>query len=306
MTDERWKTVAIVLAVVVAGLGLLAIATSLPSGGSGSASPAASGQAGASSGGSGSSAASAGRSPSAGAGASVGASSLPAASPSTKAGASPTVAPGAPLAQVVLSDFRLDAKADPAGRTRTFTFKTDGPGDVTAKLTGKSPQGTTRFCLKVGSSKPLCRNWRSGTLTGTTSSKTQTTFVVTLIGVDITTPTVDLGLTFRAKAPSVILTNGRFDGTAPASDGYNGLAGRVKARTGGSLTTRADWGGKPFDYTYSLVDIAEPSAAGVFPGNGTGVDRTDPVTAGRWYGFSLVNAQVGVGTTPLTMTVAWK
>ena len=42
------------------------------------------------------------------------------------------------------------------------------------------------------------RNWSSGTLTGTTSAKGQTTFVVTLIGVNIATPTVDLSLSFPA------------------------------------------------------------------------------------------------------------
>ena len=301
MTEERWKTIAIVLAVVVAGLGLIAVATSLPSGAaSRTAAPSASAGS--------SGAIASGSRPSVEPSVAPSPSSeiTPKPSTSTAPSASPTVPPTAGLAQITFSNFRLDAKSDPAGHARTFTFKTDGPGKVTAKMTGRSPQGTTRLCLKVGSSTPLCRDWRSGTLTGTTSSKTQTTFVVTLIGVGIATPTVDLGLTFRSNSPAVTLTKGTFDGTAAAFDGYNGMSGKVKARSGGSITTKADWGGKPFDYTYSLVDLAEPTAGGVFPGNGTGIDRTDPVTPGHSIGFSLVNSETGVGSVPLTMTVAWK
>lgn len=303
MTDERWKTVAIVLAVVLAGLALIAVATSLPSG-SASKTAAPSVSAGSSSGAVAS--ASTGPSAKASAEASAGSTASPSASPSTGPSPSPTVPPTAGLAQITFSDFRLDAKSDPAGVARTFTFKTDGPGNVTAKLTAKSPQGTTRFCLKVGKTAPLCRDWRTGTLTGTTTSKSQTTFVVTMIGVGIATPTVDLSLAFRATAPAVTLTNGTFDGTAPAFAGYNGMGGKVKVRSGGSISTKADWGAKPFDYTYSLVDLTEPTAGGLFPGNGTGVDRTDPVSPSRSYGFSLVNSEAGVGTVPLTMTIAWK
>jgi hypothetical protein len=177
---------------------------------------------------------------------------------------------------------------------------------VTAKLTATSPKGTTRFCLRVGASAPLCRNWSGGTLKGITSAKGQTTFVVTLRGVGAATPTVDLALTFRAKSPSVTVTNARFDGTATEAKGYNGLNGRAKIRSGGQISVRADWGGKPFDYTYSLVDLAEPSAGGVFPGNGTGIDRTDPATPTHSYAFSLVNAETGFGRTPMSLVVAWK
>ncbi len=303
MTEAQWRTVAIVLAVVLAGLVGVIFVTGLPGGSSGpTASPSianASPSAGAASG-----------SPAGSAVPSVAPSAIgstaPSASASTGPSASPTVAPTAGLAQITFTDFRLDAAADAGGKARTFTFKTDGPGTVTAKLTAKSPQGTTRFCLRVGASTPLCRNWSGGTLKGITSAKGQTTFVVTLRGVGIATPTVNLGLTFRTKTPSVTVTNARFDGTASEAKGYNGLNGRAKIRSGGVISVRADWGGKPFDYTYSLVDLVEPSAGGVFPGNSTGIDRTDPATPTHNYGFSLVNAESGFGRTPMTMTVAWK
>lgn len=305
MTEARWRSVAIVLAAVLALALGVAISISLPSGATPGASSSATGSSpagppsGSSTTGPGTSGA-----PSASSEPGAVASSEPSASAPASPSPSPTIPP-APTAQVTFTDFRLDARGDPAGEPRTFTFKTDGAGKVTVKLTGKSPQGKTRMCLKVGSTAPLCRNWASGTLTGITSAKKQTTFVVTLIGVGISTPTVDLTLTFRAKAPSVTLTNGRFDGTAPEFDGYNGASGRVKIRTDGDLAVKAKWGGKPFDYAYQVVDLTAPAPGGFFPGNATGIDRTDPVTRAHTYGFSLTNGTAGLGTTPLTFTISW-
>jgi len=129
MTDERWKTVAIVLAVVLAGLALIVVATSLPSG-SPSKTAAPAGSAGPSSEAAASGPAGGSAPPS------TEASAAPATSPSASASAgpspSPTVPPTAGLAQITFSNFRLDAKSDSAGVARTFTFKTDGPGNVTA------------------------------------------------------------------------------------------------------------------------------------------------------------------------------
>lgn len=235
---------------------------------------------------------------------------LPSASPSEGASSSPSPSPSptpppAPLAQIVYADLKLDANADPGRQIRIFTFKTDGPATVTARLKLKSPKGTTRMCLTVGSSAPLCRSWASGTLTGITSSKKQTSFKVTLIGTGTFTPTVDLTLTFRAKAPSVSLQNARFDGTAPDAADFNGVSARVKIRADGSLAIKADWGGHAFDYTFDLIDLTEPTAGGSFPGNGTGIDRTDPVVASHQYSFRIANAETGFGRTGLSLVVSW-
>jgi hypothetical protein len=294
MTEERWRSVAIVLAVVLVLLVALTFWTSLPPGeGSATARPSSAGAASDNPG-----------SPSAPASPSEAASASPTDSPSASPSASASGTANAGVAQVTFSGFKLDAMDDPAGKARTFTFKTDGSGNVQAKLARKSPQGTTRFCLKVGATKPLCRNWSSGTLTGTTSATGQTTFVVTLIGVNIATPTVDLSLSFRARMPSVTLTNGRFDGTG--SGGYNGQSGKVKVRSLGTITVKTSWGTEPTDYSWSYVDLTDPSNTGVFPGNGTEIDRTDTVAPSRSYGFSLVNAAADTGPVPMTMTLAWR
>jgi hypothetical protein len=128
--------------------------------------------------------------------------------------------------------------------------------------------------------------------------------VVTLIGVGIATPTVDMRLIFRALNPSVKLTNGRFDGTT--ADGYNGLGGRVRVRSGGTLSVKATWGSAPTSYTWSYVDLTDATNTGVFPGNGTGIDRSDTVAPDRSYAFSLVNSAAGSGRVPLTMTLSWR
>jgi hypothetical protein len=305
MSEANWRASAIALAAVLVVLVAIAVVISLPAGTTGPGAtptgPIAGASAGASPGG-----------PSAPP--SIGPSALPSAAgsrapsppPPASPSASPTARPTAAWSQITFTDFRLDAASDADGKPRIFSFTTDGPGTVTARLVARNPKRTSRFCLRVGSSATICRNWLSGTLTGTTSAAGQTRFTVTLRGVGGATPTVDLALTFRSRAPSVTLTNGRFDGTASEAVGYNGMNGQVKVRTGGQISVKAGWGGKPFDYTYSLVDLADPTGGGVFPGNGTGIERTDPATATHTYGFGLVNGETGFGRTPMTMTIAWR
>ncbi len=300
MTEQRWRSVAIVLAVVLVGLVGLIFFTDLPGG-----SPSPTNQP---SFGLGSPSASAGGElPSGSPGSSVApsASVVPSASASTGPSASPTNQPTAAQNRITFTGVKLDARSDSNGKARTFTFRTDGPGSVTAKLIAKSSGGTTRFCLKVGANgTPVCRIWAAGTLTGLTSAKGKTTFSVTAIGQGSATPTVDVQLTFRALAPSVTVTNARFDGTD--SSAYNGLNGQLKVKAGGSIAVKATWGGHPFDYTYSLVDLTDPTGGGVFSGNGVGLERTDTETPDHQLAFSLVNSDAGFGITPLTMTVTWK
>ena len=297
MTEERWRNVAIGLGVVLAVLIVVIVATSLPGG---STSPTA-----APSGGSAAIASGSPATPSGPGTPTEAPTTTPAASPSPAAtpSASPAASPSAGFANISFTDFKLDAASDPSAKARTFTFKTDGPGSAKAKLSTKSPRGTTKFCLKVSNGTPICRTLASGTLTGTTSAKGKTTFTVTLIGSGTATPTVDLALTFRALEPSVTLTNGRFDGAS--AEGYDGMRYRVKIRSGGSLTSTAKWG-TPFDYAYSLVDPTNPGGAQNATGNGTRIDRTDSLAPSRTWGVSLLNTSTGSGRVPLTLTVAWK
>ena len=206
MTEQRWRSVAIVLTVVLVGLVGLIFFTDLPRGSTSASNPPSFAL--------GSPSASALSSKSPGASVEPSGSVEPSASASTGPSASPTNQPTAAQNRITFTGVKLDARSNSNGKARTFTFRTDGPGSVTAKLIAKSSGGTTRFCLKVGANgTPVCRIWAAGTLTGLTSAKGKTTFSVTAIGQGSATPTVDVQLTFRALAPSVTVTNARFDGT---------------------------------------------------------------------------------------------
>ena len=104
----------------------------------------------------------------------------PGASPSAAASASPSVAPSpspsdvspsasssagpsgsplpAPLATVTFLGLKLDATDDPGAQPRIISFRSDGPGLVTAKLVSNAPQGTTHMCLQVGAKVVGCND----------------------------------------------------------------------------------------------------------------------------------------------------
>ena len=82
----------------------------------------------------------------------------PSATPVSEAspGATASGSPGATtLATLTYVGLKLDATADPGGEARIVTFRSDGAGTVTAKLSSTSPQGTTHMCLLVGTKEVL-------------------------------------------------------------------------------------------------------------------------------------------------------
>jgi hypothetical protein len=302
MTDRNLRTLVAALAgllVVVVAITLLIL---VGRGGPGTASATPPGSPVASA----TSAASASASPSAPAGAT--ASTAPSASvaPSLAGSASltPTSSPlPAPLATMTFLGLKLDATADAAGEPRIVTFRSDGPGTVTAKLASKTPQGTTHMCLRVGTKEVGCKDWASGTFTGKTT-QAHATWQVTLRGNAIETPTVDLTVTFQALAPSVAIEHARFDGTAYPET--NGIQARFTARAPGATHLAGNWGGHPFLYEVDLFDETSGTGNATFPNQGpsTNVDQSIPVTAGVWR-LVLQNVEAGFGTTDLTATLGW-
>jgi hypothetical protein len=209
----------------------------------------------------------------------------------------------APLATMTFLGLKLDATADPSGQPRIVTFRSDGPGTVTAKLASTSPLGTTHMCLLVGATQIRCKDWASGTIIGKTK-QAHATWTVTLRGTAIETPTVNLTVTFQAVAPSVKIRHARFDGTA--FSGANGIEARFTPRTPGSARLVADWGGHPFQYEIDLFDEGSGTGDATFPNQGpsTNVDQAFPVGTGDWR-IVLQNTEAGFGTTDLTATVSW-
>jgi hypothetical protein len=234
-------------------------------------------------------------------------SPTPAASPTPSSEASgstaPSASPGAAnLATLTFVGLKLDAEQDPGGEARTVTFRSDGAGTVTAKLASASP-GTTHMCLLVGTKEIGCNDIRSGTFTGKTS-QAHATWKVTLLGVDVDDPTVDLTVTFQAAAPSVTIEHARFDGTA--SPETNGIQARFTARADGEAHLAADWGGHPFLYEIDLFDESGGSGNATLSNQGpsTNTDEALAVTPGIWR-LVLQNIEAGFGTTDLTATISW-
>lgn len=230
----------------------------------------------------------------------------PTPSPTPSASVAPSTVPSsAPSTSATMTflGLKLDAANDTAGQPRIITFRSDGPGTITAKLVSTTPQGTTHMCLLVGTKQIACKDWASGTFTGKTT-QAHTDWTVTLVGSAIATPTVNLTVTFDALAPSVKIQHARFDGTAFPDT--NGIQARFMARTPGNARLVADWGGHPFAYEIDLFD--ETSGTGdktlANQGPSTNVDQSLPVTAGSWR-IVLQNIEGGFGTTDLTATLSW-
>ena len=229
---------------------------------------------------------------------SPGSSASPKVSPSPSPSPSPTPAL-APAASIVLRHVRLDSGIDP----RTLTFLSDGAATVTARISNSSPLASTHLCVAVTGRAPVCHDGAAGSVTRRVSSG-HVSWTVTLTGIGISTPTVDLTLTFRADHPSVKLTGFRFDGTSQS--GNNGFIARMRPRVGGNLSVSASWGAKPFDYSLKLADLTKGSPAGNHPGTGVGVQALLPVTATDLWQVTLANSEdPGLGRISLSATLSW-
>jgi len=291
--NDRWRTIAIILAVVLALLGGITAAVVITGGPAPVVLPSPTTAAGSSA------------QPSA----LASSSGLPSTAPSAIASvpaASPTPVPS-PSAQpnlttITFTAMKLDAqKGTLAGLPRTFAFATEGAGTVTVVLKPTATSGRTIACLKPGGGSAVCHTGPSATLTGTTT-RAKTNWTVTAIGSGTDAPTLDIGLTFATLDPSVTLTNGRFDGKMYP---YDGVTFKLTTPRAGSLVLKGDWGGHAFDYALLLEAAATPAHTLSPSGNAPHASGTFAVKAGAAYKGTLANLDDGFGLTPLTMTVSW-
>ncbi len=285
MSETAWRRLAIGLAIVLVVLvvfgGVLLLA-----GGGGTTGPSAT------------------ESPSESPSASSSESASPSLSPSPSASPTKTPIPTSPTTTLTFFGLKLDATADAASQVRTIAFASAGPGSivVTAKVT--SPQTQARVCLRAGTQTPTCQVG-GGTLSfkGTATSVSGQ-WSVTAIGDTITTPTLDLTITWPAKAPKVTLTNFRFDGTTDPD--YNGFTVGLKARTDGALGVDFSWGSKALPYDLLVQDQTDPSKTQEPTGTGTSVALGVPGIKDHQYRVTLQNtSSVGAGRVALGGTLAW-
>jgi hypothetical protein len=291
--NDRWRNVAIILAVVLALLGGITAAVVITGGPAPAVLPSPTTAAGGST------------APSS-AGASVAPSGgvvLPSSGPSAAPTPAPTPTPQPNLTTIQFTAMRLDPQSHAAtgAAPRTFAFTTEGPGTVTAIFKQTIAGGKTIACLNAVGGSSICRTGTAETLTSTTS-KAKTSWTATAIGSGSSAPTLNITLTFSNPKPSVKLTNGRFDGTSFPYDGVTFLLTDAKA---GAVGIKADWGGHPFNYALIVELASTPAHALDTTGNATTATGSFPIVAATAYKGTLANLDEGFGFTPLTMTVTW-
>ncbi len=204
---------------------------------------------------------------------------------------------------ISFSSLKLDAADDPAGKNRVITFDAVGAGTVSAVLSSVSPQGETKMCLRSTKKDFGCTTTASGSISAPTAAKRRT-FTLTLRGVGIAAPQVDVALTFPNADPVVTIARARFDGTA--SPDTNGIDATFAPHADGKAHIVAEWGGHPFLYELTLKEQGGPGVHAKSPEEpATGVDTRIGVTAPNPWRLVLSNAEDGFGTTPMTVTIGW-
>lgn len=214
----------------------------------------------------------------------------------------PTTAPGVPSA-ISFSSLKLDAADDPTGTNRVITFDAVGAGTVSAVLSSVSPRGETEMCLRSTKKDFGCTTTASGSISAPTAAKRRT-FTLTLRGVGIEAPQVDVALTFPNADPTVTIARARFDGTA--SPDSNGIDATITPHADGKAHIVAEWGGHPFLYELTLTEQGGPGVHVQSPEEpATRVDTRLGVTAPNPWRLVLSNAEEGFGATPMTVTIGW-
>jgi len=226
----------------------------------------------------------------------------PTATPKPTRTPKPTVGPGIP-AGITFASLKLDAADDPDGANRVITFSAQGSGTVSAHLSSISPQGETKICLKSTKKDYGCKTTDQGTISADTAAR-ELVFTLTLRGVGIAAPVVDVALTFPATRAAVTIDHARFDGTGFPDT--NGIDATITPRTDGGARIVATWGGHPLEYDLRLREQGGPGAH-VLNGQGpsTGTNTRLTVTAPNPWRLVLRNAEEGFGATELTARIAW-
>jgi hypothetical protein len=293
MTNQSWRIVAAILAVILAVLGGATIAFVIAPGPGATPTPPASLAVGSPSA-SGSPAAS-GSAP---------AEPLATASEAVEsASPSPTPSPTpVPVAQLTFTALMLE-QTQPTGSPRYISFTSDGPGTVIAQLKAISPQGTTHMCLRAGSKDIKCGDAANATIKATTTSA-HVDWRVSLQGTGMFTPTVELTVTFPAVKPAVKILHARFDGTGHPDT--NGIQAIFVPRAAGNARVVSSWGSHTFPFEIDAMNQTSGTGGATLTGGpATSADKTFPVTAAETWKVILANTSATAGTTYMTATISW-
>ena len=157
------------------------------------------------------------------------------------------------------------SNTDPLNVRKDISFSSDGLGDVILKLSGITPGVPVQVCFAIGITPEKCRVTTGITLTGHTLSQ-KTTWHVRLAGASDTNVTsVDVAITFPAKAPRITvkdfyLSGGSASGTGIVVD----ITSRASCNAG-FLVTPDD---PSVPLTVELKDVSQPGSTAPAPGPG--------------------------------------
>ncbi len=301
MTEEGWRRVAMVLAVVLALLiGFGAAVLLIPRGGTSGSSPTPTLVAGAS------------PTPTLPTGEAT--NPLPTETPTLPASAtpsptpSPTPIPTSPTATIQFVSLQLDSPAATGGKARSIAFGSNGPGDIIVTAKVDTASSTASICLRAGTQAPTCKNGAGtisfkGHASGVTGSWTVTAF-----GVATSAPAIDLTITWPVKTPKLTLSNFRFDGTG-GGDLVNGFTVVFKARGNGNLNVNMDTGS---GHNWQWDVLAQDQTAGTnkdyptSPNTAPKFDVTSPIVKNHQYRVTVQNKSGNLGASiPLNGTFSW-
>jgi hypothetical protein len=247
-----------------------------------------------------------------------GESTPPDGSPSESGAPTPEASPTATLApshiaSITFNDLQLDAMNDPLGKARTFTFITDGNGPVGIAITKSNPaKWTTRICARVDGSKQDCRTGTRITYTGAFTDTTHSVWVVTLIGNQGATPTVDVAFSWPAINPRITLTHGRLQGSSTPGipEALNGLTATTTPKVDGNIGLAASWTTITTDVRVATDETVGTSSNLLDQKAYTGVQNlgtpgyTYGVNAGKTYRLSLRDLSADSGRPDLTAVIS--
>jgi len=221
----------------------------------------------------------------------------PTATPTAGPTVAPTVTPTAPIALITFNAMMLDALADPQAQARTFTFKSDGPGPVSvAVVKNKNASDSTKLCLAVDGGAFTCQSGGlpSFAIQATTSHSAWTVQVIS--AGNVTTPVVDIAMSWPTNSPKIGLAHGRLQGSMSPGvpEELNGFNVTFKPRGAGNLTVSSKWTVILTDIDVTLANVSGMPWVNLdeqqYHGGGSGVSQvaySHAVDPSKTYRFSL-------------------
>jgi hypothetical protein len=251
-------------------------------------------------------------SPSAAASAAV-PSSEPTASPTPAETASPSPRPSipdgtAPQAAVTIHELVLDPVTDSAATPRTIEFASDGPGHVSVQVVSATTISSTKLCLSADGAEPVCRTGVAPAFPDEATTGAHVNWTLTVASVDESASTIDVAIGWPTTAPSVKLTDGRFQGS-PNTDALRSFSTTFTPRSAGAAGLEASWKPGPATATLTLVQEQAPGGAAVdrvaFPSGVSIPSWSHAVAKGVAYLVTLMNTGADAGRTSLTVTLTF-